>query len=125
MTRVVIKAAAANEESGKDIMALLLDKRGDNIQITKEIVKAAAENWGNGQEIMALLLDKCGDDIQITKEIVRAAADKEERAKSLINDTMRQNLLAPIQFGDEICLVDCVLAYKAYYRLWVRKLGGV
>jgi hypothetical protein len=36
-------------------MALLLDRRGDQIQITKDVVKAVASNDGNGKEVMALL----------------------------------------------------------------------
>ncbi|KAK2052004.1 hypothetical protein LY76DRAFT_672636 [Colletotrichum caudatum] len=45
MTGVVTKAAAVNEGGGKETMAMLLDKRGENIQITEEIVKAAAANF--------------------------------------------------------------------------------
>ena len=36
-------------------MALLLDRRGDDIQITEEVLKAAAGNLTCGYEVMALL----------------------------------------------------------------------
>ncbi|KAK2764808.1 hypothetical protein CKAH01_15747 [Colletotrichum kahawae] len=72
ISEVVLRAAAANEKSGTEIMALLLDKCGNNIQITEEVVKAAAANKESGNKIMALLLDKRGDDIHITERLVKA-----------------------------------------------------
>ena len=33
----------------REVMALLLDRRGDQIQITEDIVKAAASNWKMGK----------------------------------------------------------------------------
>ena len=56
------------------MMELLLDRGGDQIQITEDVVKAAASNWRNGEEMMALLLDRRGDQIQITEDVVKAAA---------------------------------------------------
>ncbi|KAH9235751.1 hypothetical protein K456DRAFT_1770986, partial [Colletotrichum gloeosporioides 23] len=84
ISEVVLKAAATNEESGAQIMALLLDKRGDNIQITEEVVKAAATNEKSGTEIMALLLDKRGDSTQITEAVVKAAAANEESGTEIM-----------------------------------------
>ncbi|KZL63519.1 ankyrin repeat protein, partial [Colletotrichum tofieldiae] len=49
----VMELVAENVEGGRNIMALLLDKRGHEIQITDDVVKAAAGNWRSGQEIMA------------------------------------------------------------------------
>jgi len=40
----VVKAAAGNRESGKAIIALLLNRRGGDVLITKGVVKAAAGN---------------------------------------------------------------------------------
>ncbi|KAK4235549.1 ankyrin repeat-containing domain protein, partial [Achaetomium macrosporum] len=57
----------------KEIMTLLLDRRGDQIAITEEVVKAAAWNYWSGKEVMALLLDRRGDQIVITEKIVKAA----------------------------------------------------
>jgi hypothetical protein len=44
ITEDVVKAAARNEENGKEVMALLLDRRGDQVPITENVVKAAARN---------------------------------------------------------------------------------
>lgn len=46
MTDKVVKAAAENEGSGQDVMELLLEKRGDEVQITGKVVKAAAGRGG-------------------------------------------------------------------------------
>jgi hypothetical protein len=99
MTEEVVKAAAENEQTGEEVMALLLDRipitgvmvsmvagrfdgkvmallldrRGDQITITKEVVKAAAGNSQSGKEVMALLLDRRGDQVAITEEVVKAA----------------------------------------------------
>lgn len=79
----VLRAAANNYGNGKEIMTLLLDRRGDQVFITEEVVKAAAGNDGNGKEIMTLLLDRRGDHVSITAEVVSAIAgrfDKETMA---------------------------------------------
>ena len=38
-------------------MALLLDRRGGDVPITKGVVQAAVGNLMGGKEVMALLLD--------------------------------------------------------------------
>jgi len=40
----VIKTAARNRNSSKEVMALLLNQWGNEIKITKEVVKAATRN---------------------------------------------------------------------------------
>jgi limonene-1,2-epoxide hydrolase len=50
----VVKAAVSNEWSGKKVMALLLDRLGDQIQITEDVVKAAAGN----SSVLTELLDR-------------------------------------------------------------------
>jgi hypothetical protein len=62
-TQEVVVAAAGNNYNGKEIMELLLDKRGNKVQITQEVVVAAAQNYGNSKEVMALLLDKRGNKV--------------------------------------------------------------
>ncbi|KAF5499783.1 hypothetical protein CGCF413_v006068 [Colletotrichum fructicola] len=108
ISEAVLKAAAANKESGNKIMALLLDKRGDNIQITEEVVKAAAVNEESGTEIMALLLDKRGDDIQITEEVVKAAAAN-FNILELILDTRGRETIAVIT--RDTCLAAAACGY--------------
>ena len=59
----VVEAAARNWNSGKEVMMLLLEKRGADVVITEEVVKAAAGNWRSGKEVMMLLLGKRGADV--------------------------------------------------------------
>ncbi|KAJ9130493.1 Tetratricopeptide-like helical domain protein [Pleurostoma richardsiae] len=66
----VVKAAAANYWSGREVMELLLEKRGSDVEITAEVVKAAAANSGSGRQVMELLLEKRGNDVEITAEVV-------------------------------------------------------
>ena len=47
----MVKAAAKNRISGKEIIILLLNQRGDEFKITKEVVKAAAKNKDGGKVI--------------------------------------------------------------------------
>jgi hypothetical protein len=67
------EAARQDNCNSQEVMALLLDRRRDDVPITQEVVVAAARNY-NGKEIMALLLDKRGDEVQVTQEVVVAAA---------------------------------------------------
>jgi hypothetical protein len=59
----VVKAAAGNYENGKEVMRLLLEQRGADIQIIEEVVKTAAGNYRNGKEVMMLLLEQQGADV--------------------------------------------------------------
>ena len=54
ITEEVVKTAAGNFESGKDVMVLLLDHRGNEVKITGEVVEVVA---GSGKDVMTLLLD--------------------------------------------------------------------
>jgi hypothetical protein len=60
----VVRAAAGNADNRKEVMALLLKQRGEEVHITEEVVKAAAGN--SSSEVMLLLLDKRRDDVPIT-----------------------------------------------------------
>ena len=73
----VVKAAAANEEQGHEIMQLLLEHRGDKLPVSEEVVKAAAVNKELGHVIMQLLLEHCGDKLPVSEEMVKAAAVNE------------------------------------------------
>ncbi|KAF5708940.1 Pfs domain-containing protein [Fusarium globosum] len=105
ITEEVVKAAARNRDSGKEVMALLLNRYGDRIivtpqlvqrltesfnklsiskllnqrgpkvEITKEVVKGAAGNRDSGKEVMALLLDRCGDRIIVTPRLIQRLAE--------------------------------------------------
>ncbi|KAL6411850.1 nacht and ankyrin domain protein [Ilyonectria robusta] len=71
VTQEVVMAAARNFDGGKTL-ALLLEIRGDEIQITPEVIVAAAGN-SSGERTIALLLEARRDEIQITPEVVAAA----------------------------------------------------
>ncbi|CAD6446264.1 b7a5bf77-39d6-4c44-a99b-040df980e6b2, partial [Sclerotinia trifoliorum] len=76
----------------KEIMMLLLEKRGAEVVITEEVVKAAAENRYSGKEIMMLLLEKRGAEVVITEEVVKAAAENRKSGSRLLNSTTQPNL---------------------------------
>jgi hypothetical protein len=65
---------AAAKNIREEVMALLLSQRGDEVKITEEVIKAVAGNASSGKEVMALLLDQRGDEVKITEEVVKAAA---------------------------------------------------
>ena len=85
----VVKAAAGNRWSGKEVMTLLLEQRGADVVITEEIMKAAARNGRSGKEIMMLLLEQRGADVVITEEVVKAASTSGQR--SVLN-VIQENL---------------------------------
>jgi hypothetical protein len=110
----VVEAAAGNWRKGKQVMALLLnrqddqiqisseagimicrkfdsetvklllDRRGDQIQVTEDVIKAVASNERNGSEVMALLLDRRSDQILITEGVVKAAATNSGNGRELM-----------------------------------------
>jgi hypothetical protein len=51
----VVEAAAGNYRNSREVMTLLLDRRGDQVSITERVVKGAVRN---SKEVMALLLEK-------------------------------------------------------------------
>jgi hypothetical protein len=79
-TEEVVKAAAGNWGSGKEVVMLLLEKRGDEVEITEEVVKAAAGNEGKAEQITTLLIDRRRSDIHITDNVVYAAATSGQEA---------------------------------------------
>ncbi|KAJ5678667.1 Pfs NACHT and Ankyrin domain protein [Penicillium macrosclerotiorum] len=109
VTRQVLKAAARNRESGKDMMALLLHRYGDQITITDEVLKATARNRESGKDMMALLLHRYGDQITITDEVLKAAASNWESGPDVIG-------LLLDRYGDQITITDEVLKATARNR---------
>ncbi|KAK4205473.1 ankyrin repeat-containing domain protein [Triangularia verruculosa] len=87
-------------------MTLLLNRRGDQINITEEVVKAAAGNWQNGKEVMTLLLDRRGDQITITEEVVKAAAGNEGNGKEVMTLLLDRR-------GDHITITEEVVKAAA------------
>ena len=54
----VVQEAAGNRNNGKEIVTLLLDRRGDDVKIIENVVQAAAGDKESGKEIITLLLDR-------------------------------------------------------------------
>jgi len=69
-----VTAAVGNLRSGEEVITLLLDQRGEEVEITEEVVKAAAGNGSSGEGVMTLLLNRRGDEVKITEEVVKTAA---------------------------------------------------
>jgi hypothetical protein len=72
ITREVVKAAAENSRSGKEVMMLLLEQRGGNFRIAEGVLAQIAGLFD--KEIMTLLPKRREDDIQIIEEGVKVAA---------------------------------------------------
>ena len=92
ITEEVVKAAAGNLRSGKEVMELLLRQRGDEVKITEKVVKAAAGNWRSGKEVMELLLRQRGDEVKITEKVVKAAAGNRTSGKRVMEILLKQRV---------------------------------
>ncbi|EGU78519.1 hypothetical protein FOXB_10970, partial [Fusarium oxysporum f. sp. conglutinans Fo5176] len=88
------------------VMALLLDRRGYEITITEAVLRAAAYNYSNGAKMMALLLDRRGYEITITEEVLKAAAGNEDGGKEVIALLLDRR-------GDEITITEAVVKAAA------------
>ncbi|KAK4205472.1 hypothetical protein QBC40DRAFT_36074 [Triangularia verruculosa] len=108
-TTRAVKAAAGNHKNSKEVMTLLLDQRGDQINITGEVVKAAAGNRWNGKEVMTLLLDRRGDQITITEKVVKAAAGNSGNGKEVMTLLLDRR-------GDQINITEEVVKVAAGNR---------
>ncbi len=80
----VVAGATGNQQRGREVMTLLLDRHGDQITITEEVVVKAVQNWESSDTIMKLLFDRRGDQITITEEVIKAAAGNEFKGKRLL-----------------------------------------
>lgn len=84
VSKILVRTAAAcDNQSGEQIMRILLDKRGTEIQRIPEVVLAAASMSGC-ENFIELLLNKHGSEIQITPEIVQAAAGNRQSGKEIM-----------------------------------------
>uniref|UniRef100_A0A093V197 Vegetative incompatibility protein HET-E-1 n=1 Tax=Talaromyces marneffei PM1 TaxID=1077442 RepID=A0A093V197_TALMA len=98
--------AAQNGDFGKEIMAVLLDRLGDQIQITEDVVRAAAGNEQSGKDIMTQLLGRRRDQIYITEDIVKVAARNGQSGKDIITLLLDQR-------GDQIQITEDVVKAAA------------
>jgi len=60
MKEEVVKIARSFDE---EVMGLLLDRKGNEVQITEGVVTAAAGYGRSGGEVMRLLLDRKGNEV--------------------------------------------------------------
>jgi hypothetical protein len=67
-----------------NVLNLLLEQGGQEVQISEDLVKAAAGNAKNRIEVVALLLEKRGEEVYITEKVVRAAVGNADNRKEVI-----------------------------------------
>ena len=113
VTDEVVKTAARNLFDGNKVMEVLLEKRGDEIQITPEAIKSAASE--GHPEVMELLLEKRGDEIQITPEVVEAAASQIFHSRDMIKLLLDKR-------GDEIQITPEVVKVAARTKIGMMEL---
>lgn len=82
-------------------MPLLIQERGNAIQVTEAIVRAVVSNENNAKEAMALLLEQRGDKVKITDEVVKAAAGN-RNGKEIMALLLEQG-------GDEVRITEEVV----------------
>ncbi|RYP41510.1 hypothetical protein DL767_001015 [Monosporascus sp. MG133] len=93
----------------REVMALLLDRREDEVEITEGVAREAYHNRRHGPGVMKLLLDRKGGEIKITERVLMAAAAVSEKGEmKLLLDRK----------GDEIEITEGVLtvAVMCYKR---------
>lgn len=103
----MVETIAANTENGREMMALLLEYRGDEIKITEKVVKAAAENSKSGKEVMELLLELQGDEVNITEEVIQVVTGNTENGKEVL-------MLLLDRKGNDIQITEEVIRAAAY-----------
>ncbi|RYP43646.1 hypothetical protein DL768_009821 [Monosporascus sp. mg162] len=126
ITEDVIEAAAGNEVSGEKVMALLLDRYGDQVTITEDVVtitedvvKAAAGNKVSGEGVMALLLDRYGDQVRITNKIVSTIIGRfDSQVMALLLDRRRNQVtitedVVKAAAGNEVTITEDVVKAAA------------
>ncbi|KAL7812129.1 hypothetical protein V8C44DRAFT_329801 [Trichoderma aethiopicum] len=104
VTQNVLDAAAANEQAGRDVTAILLNQQQAQVKVTEGTLKAAAAN-PNGRGVIELLLDRRGDEVQITGEFLKTAASSQnghDKFKLLLD-----------RRGDEVLITEELLKAAA------------
>ena len=98
-------------QSSKEVMMLLLDRRGGNVPITEGVVKAAAGNEGSGEGIMTLLLNQRGSDVPITEGVVKAAAGNKGSGEGIMALLLNQR-------GGDVLITEGVVKAAAGNKGW-------
>ncbi|UKZ61131.1 uncharacterized protein TrAtP1_002402 [Trichoderma atroviride] len=77
ITEEVLRAVARNNSSqGHTIMSTILEKKGDEIQMTEAVLMEAASSE-RGDDILRAIFSGTGDEIQITENVLKAAVGNE------------------------------------------------
>jgi hypothetical protein len=84
----VVKTATGGGGSGNEMMQLLLEQMGDDVQIMPQVIEAIAQHLDG--KIMQLLLEQKGVDVQITSQVVEAAARNDESNKEVMHPLLEQ-----------------------------------
>jgi predicted phosphatase len=90
VTEQVAEIAAQDRESGKEIMALLLDRRVDGFDMLPETVAAVAQLFD--EKAIASLLDQRGCQVKITAQVVEAAAKNKKSGKEIMTLLLDQRV---------------------------------
>ncbi|KAL4971359.1 hypothetical protein BDW66DRAFT_165385 [Aspergillus desertorum] len=90
VTEDIVVAAAMNEDSGYQIMSLLLDYDCD-IWISPAIFEAAARNLHQGPQLVTILLRQNGDNYRITEDIIIAAVHNDASGLEVLSLLKQHN----------------------------------
>lgn len=102
----VISAAAGNEESGYDLMKLLLSQPENHAEINEEVLKSAANNGQHGKKIIELLLNQRESQMHVSEEVVKAAAANRRSGRDVMEFLLDRK-------GDQVQLTEEVLRAAA------------
>ncbi|KAB8216359.1 hypothetical protein BDV33DRAFT_207422 [Aspergillus novoparasiticus] len=106
MERFRLFRHAEEPHSGIEVLGLLLDRYGDQIQVTERVLKSAVANTSMGVEVLNLLLDRYSDQIQVTEEVLKSAAANTSKGVEILD-------LLLDKYGDQIQVTGGVLKSAA------------
>jgi hypothetical protein len=111
ITNDVLKKAAANNKPA--VIELLLDRKGDEINVTDSVVQEAAANEESGVAIMELLIERGGKEIKITDEVMQKAARNGKSGLAII-----KSLVAVLDRGGNEVTITGKVMESAAANLW-------
>ncbi|KAK3179011.1 hypothetical protein OEA41_001150 [Lepraria neglecta] len=119
MEEEVVKIARSCD---KEVMKLLLDRKGDEVQITEGVVTAAAGNKSRGGEMMKLLLDRKGDEVQITESVITAAAGNKSSGGEIMK-LLLDRKGTEVQITEEAVIQIVILFDQGIMKLLLDRKG--
>jgi hypothetical protein len=80
------------------VMALLIERRRDEVIVTEEVVRAAATNRQSGEAVMTLLLERRVEGFDITQGLVKEVARSfRAKAMALLKRRRIQGVVAEVE----------------------------